>query len=573
MRIKADELTINKIFEGNEDIFRVPNYQRRYSWDKDQWSDLWNDLVSLSGDETHFLGSVVVISRQHDPASFNELELVDGQQRLTTLSIIFCAIRDYFKENGEDRVANEIERVYLYSKRFEKENLKVKLGNLDSDNFENLVKGDIDKISKNSLIKKSYQYFLKKVKEMDHEEVKDLRNKLIGNLLLVLITTDSDRSAFRLFETLNDRGLELSAIDLMKNYLLRVSAEKENVDIDEIKEMWEDIVLNLEDVDRKIRFFRHHFMSSKRPETRVKITQGKVYDKFKNIIEKELSKEDLSIKEYIGEMKNKSSLYADICEAEVSKFENHKDNEINKYLRNLNDIGAIPSRTLILRSFSELSENIEHNELIEILKLVEIFSVRRAIGRMSTGELDTIYNQIAVTAFSEAEPLLFIKDKFISNITSNEEFRKNFMDRSYRSNDFTKYILDTIERKHFMKMGKGKEIANRHEVHIEHIAPKASFSAKKYNSWEDYLRVSEEEFDEIKNNIGNLTLFERKLNIEASDKPFEQKKEKYEEKTDFIMTEKICDFEDWGINQINKRTEELADIALKIWDIGSYKNY
>lgn len=561
MEIKADELSINKILRDNEDIFRVPNYQRRYSWTQEQWSDLWNDLNSISESETHFLGSIVVITRQYNPTSFNELELVDGQQRLATLSIVLCVMRDYLQKIEKADMAEEIEREYLHNKKFEEKALKIKLGDLDQNDFQKLIEGNVKEVE-NIILKKSYDFFMDKINDMDYEDIKILRKKILDQTLVVLITTGSERSAFRLFETLNDRGLELSAIDLMKNYILKVSSGNGSVRIENIKGEWEEIIKNLEDVDRKIRFFRHYLMSAKKPETKQKITQKKVYDRFKIIIDNELKREGITIEEYVEDMREQSELYSHICHAEVDRFSHQFNKQINFHLKNFKDMGAVPARTLLLRAFREIQDA---QEMVEILKLIEIFSIRRIIGRLPTGELDTLYNQLALSAFNQNNPVRHIKEIFLENITSDEEFKKNFSERDYKLNDFTKYILDTIEREHYMSMGSGKEIADRYNVHIEHIAPRGAFYAKKYSSWKSYLDVDEEEFDKIRNKIGNLTLFERKLNIKASNKPFEQKKKIYEKETDFIMTKDICDYDEWKKEQIIKRSQNLAEIASKIW--------
>ena len=115
-----------------------------------------------------------------------------------------------------------------------------------------------------------------------------------------------------------------------------------------------------------------------------------------------------------------------------------------------------------------------------------------------------------------------------------------------------------------MNTGGGKEIKDRTEVHIEHIAPTGAFTTKKYKEWANYLDMSREQFDDLKTRIGNLTLFESKLNIKASNRPFKQKKEHYKN-SDFIMTQKLTHYNEWSKDNILYRTEKLSNIALKIW--------
>jgi len=150
---------------------------------------------------------------------------------------------------------------------------------------------------------------------------------------------------------------------------------------------------------------------------------------------------------------------------------------------------------------------------------------------------------------------------------SDLEFETNFQEREFRNNDQTKYILDTFEKKHFMKNAAGKSIKERSEVHIEHIAPTSSFTAKKYKKWADYLDINKAGFENFKTRIGNLTLLEYKLNIRASNKPFLQKKKRYDESS-FKMTEKIIEnYSEWKSADILKRTKKLSKIAVNIWSL------
>lgn len=554
MDIEASEMSIDKVIRQNE-VFDVPSYQRRYSWNEEQSEELWRDLDSIERDENHFLGSIVVLTEVHDPSSFNHLELVDGQQRMTTLLIILSVLRDKYKQFNEE-TSEEIQNDLLFNSKFDNKAPKLKLGELDDKKFQKILK-DKDKEG-GSRLEDAYEYFSNKLEGKTREELNEIRDKLLENLSVVLIYSETEKAAFRLFETLNDRGLELSAIDLMKNYLLKKSVERGGINRKKVKEDWKNIIKNLDDVDKKIRLFRHYFMSAKSPETNDKVTQSKVYERFKEIIDEE---KGITIEEYTRDMKEQSEVYRDIVTAEVDEFPESVNSKVNFHLRNLRAIGASPARTLILRAFRE---EINGEDLIELLELIETFTVRRIIGRMTTAPLDRFYNQLALEAFEKENTLETIENFFAENVPNNDEFISNFKDRQHRMNDQTKYLLDTLEREHFMNEGTGKRIQGRYEVHIEHIAPRGTFNAKKYSKWLDYLGVTEEEFEELKDTIGNLTLLEKKLNLKASDNPFQQKKEEYRN-SDFKMTEKLLEEEKWSTERIRNRSEELAKIANQIW--------
>lgn len=567
-KISAEEMLISECLNFGDKYYKIPDYQRRYSWGKEQWEDFWYDLTSLEyKNDEHFLGSIVVITGSLDLA-FNKLELVDGQQRLTTIMVLLRSIADSFVESDDDNkndIGKKIKKDFLKAENNRAETrLRLELGNLDSDCYKKLMNNRINNIEDSNLLD-AYNFFKDKLSNLNLEEIQKVYDKLLGQMLVVLITSENEKSAFRLFETLNDRGLELSAIDLMKNYLLKVVVNDDSLNSELIKDKWENIIVNIQNINRKVRFFRHYIMSFK-PITNKKVTQKKVYDRFKEIIDIELEKINYTIKDYIADMEEKSEIYCDIYSADISLFSDKDNSIINKKLKNLKAIGASPARTLVLKAIDEASKNnISSKDIIELLQLIEIFSIRRIIGQYSTGELDTIYNRLAVNSFNKDNPIDYIKQVFKDNIPGDDEFTSNFKDRNFRNNNQTKYILDKIEKEKYMASGTGKSINGRSEVHIEHIAPTGSFTTKKYKEWSSYFNMSKEEFEDLKTKIGNLTLFETKLNISASDKPFEQKKEKYKD-SDFYMTQDLSKkYDSWKKKDILDRTEKLTEYALDIW--------
>ena len=567
-KISASELLIRQCLDFQDNYYKVPDYQRRYSWGKEQIEDFWYDLNSIEIDnEEHFLGSIVVITRQHE-TDFNKLELVDGQQRITTIMLLLKTISVFFqeaaKENEDkiDEIGRDINSKFLHAKNhMAQTRTRLELGNLDNWDYENIIEHNNIENIENENILNTYNFFHDKIQKLNIQEVLDIYKKLLNQMIIVLIESKNEKSAFRLFETLNDRGLELSAIDLMKNYLLKVVSHSEHIDSNAIKGKWESILTNIQSINRKVRFFRHYIMAFE-PDTNQKITQKKVYDRFKEIIDTDLKNIHCSIEEYIEDIELKSEQYRDICSADISSFSNQKNAIINDHLKSLNSIGASPSRTLLIKAFYELKDA---NEIIKLLELLEIFSIRRIIGQYSTGELDTIYNKLALEAFKKDSPVDFIGQYFEDNVPGDSEFIDNFRNRNFRSNDQTKYILDKIERDHFMVSGQGKAIKDRSEVHLEHIAPTAAFTAKKYSEWATYFNMNEDDFDDFKTRIGNITLFETTLNISASDKPFQQKKNKYLD-SDFYMTRQLANnYNTWKKEDILHRTKELAQIAVDIW--------
>lgn len=564
LNISATESTVDSVLIDNN-RYDVPDYQRRYSWGEEQWEAFWSDLNSLEEGDTHFLGSIVVI--QHSPIdSLNWRELVDGQQRLTTITILLSVMRERYLEAGdENNHAETIKDDYLREKDLDNNYFpKLTLSKFDDEDYQAILEGrssDVD----NEQLEEAVKFFRKKIADCDLVQVDELRKRLLSSMTLVIIDCDSEQSAFRLFETLNNRGLELSAVDLMKNFLLQVASDSSGADYDYIKGQWETI---LETVVREIkdpdRFFRDYIMAAPEPDYDSSVSSYKLYDTFREIVTEELPTETTSLSDYIDGMVEKATLYVELTQGQVDSVGSAKtQRQINQRLDNLDAINSVNTRPLLLRSFDEL----EGTEILEVLRTVEKFMLRwQVAGYVSGSRLDKVFSSLCSNAFDKDDPVEEIRDTLASEGPTDAEFRSSLVSKDLPRNARTKYLLDTLEHRHFMPSGKGKQVADRSLVDIEHIAPDKAFSAKKYTSWETYLHADESTFEQYKHRLGNLTLLESRHNARAGTNPFNEKKREYQT-SDFEMTQAICDYESWSTKKIEERTEELADIAVKIWSV------
>lgn len=216
------------LFNQNEEL-RIPSYQRRYSWKEEHFEDLWNDLMRIEEEGSHFFGTLVFMSNSaHIAQGLNPIDIVDGQQRITTVSILLCAIRDHLRDGYDEekvskRVDNIEENLWIFDRDGEKQGMRLSLGNLDKRSYENLVKNRIDEIE-NERIESAYTYFTEQLENelTTLDQVKNLHDSILDQLIYVSITAKGHSDAYELFESMNNRGLTLSPIDLMKNYLIRL---------------------------------------------------------------------------------------------------------------------------------------------------------------------------------------------------------------------------------------------------------------------------------------------------------------------------------------------------------------
>ena len=570
MNIDATENTVQQSF-SDKSTFSVPDYQRPYSWKKEQWNDFWTDLNSIPENGTHFLGSIVLIKNETPINKLNELEVVDGQQRLTTISILLCAMRTQYKQNGDPNgITDLIEDEYLYE-RDENNNKtpKISLSKYDGEDYESIVKGRTNAVDDDSKLLAALEFFEEKLSDHSLDELDELRARLSNQMMVVFVECNSAGSAFRLFETLNNRGMELSAVDLMKNSLLQRATKKyiggsSSDEYEHIRTQWEYLLENVvHQISQPNRFFRHFIMSRSNPDISGNVSSRTLYDTFNEIIHNKLPSGSTSLKDYIDEMVTVSDTYMGIVDASVDVYSGKQTKKVNSRLRNLNDIESSHSRTLILRSFEEFDDS---TDMLEVLRLLESFMTRWRVADLTTGaSLDRVFSNLCSNAFEGSDPVEKIREKLKEEAPSDDEFRAKFANSGFKRNSMTRYILDTVERDHFADSG-GKTY-DRASVDIEHIAPQSAMSSDKYESWKPILDVSEAEYKaEYRNRIGNLTLLDESLNEEASANPFEQKKDQYR-LSDFQMTQDVrSNYESWDIGTIEDRSEELAEVAVDIWD-------
>ncbi|NEU56272.1 DUF262 domain-containing protein [Halorussus sp. MSC15.2] len=565
--LSARENTVRDILESSSQL-QVPDYQREYAWDERQWDDFWNDLTSLlNGRDTHFFGSTVVIEHADtDPAI---LELVDGQQRFTTISILLCVIRDQYKtdRDWEDRAGHVQDNLIVKDSDYN-EHPKLQLTLYNNDEYQAVLEGYASELD-DCQLKAAYDYFTEQVEDRELEWVDDLRKELLNSMSLVTIECDSEVSAFRLFESLNNKGLDLSSVDLMKNHLFKIATEDPEINEGEIKALWEEGIRNLREVLQKPeRFFRHYLMATELLNVSNSISSTRLYDVFQRVVDQDIYEAGLTLEDFVEDMREKSELYIDIvnCEVDFEWMDRRERQRVNAKLDDIKAIRNTQIRTLLLRLFEEFNE---FSDVMQALRLIEVYLIRIGVANYGTGSYrDRVFATICTELSNESNPHRFIERRFREHSPSDAQFKAELKDYDFKQNDRTKYMLDQFEQEHFAHSGVGKQVADRDLVDIEHIAPRNSFSAKKYSTWQQYLDVSEDEFEQHYNRLGNLTLLESSMNATASDHPFEQKKREYET-SDFEMTRKLCSYEDWSVDLIEERSEKLAEVAAEIWNFNN----
>lgn len=558
------EETFEKIISESKCIYKVPPYQRGYSWDTEHWGDLYNDLSELKNDEVHFLGTVVVISSKNETSTkINYFEIIDGQQRIATLFTILIALRDTLTDRN---LAQDVENVNLYVKLTGRDpEPKLILAEEDNQQLKLLLEDKYTATDTNHSIIKCYEFFKNKFTSLKESEKQAILGKVLAGVNIVLINAQKLENAFKLFETLNDRGLELSAVDLLKNYILKKAATiKDNGQtFGKIRDCWTSMYSAVKDKE-PVKFVRR-YMLAKYPGS---ISEKKLYEEMKSRINKLTDSELLSFAE---DMAKFAEIYEDITENSFG------DSEIDTRLTDLNMIQVGPSYSLILRVLDSYNAGkITKKQVLEILYAIEVFNIIWGVCDQPTADLDSIYNPICIN-FDNPQKLPDIETS-ISNYFKDKTkhiddavFENYFTNRSFKGSERrTKYILWRLNNKAFA----GAVTLNADNVNTEHVLPK-NLTEK----WEHYLSSAtgassteiKKKHDTHLNKLGNMTLLEHRWNKAMKDAEFEAKvsgnsKHKGYKDSDLGMTREISTkYSKWTFLEIESRTLEMSKAARKVW--------
>ncbi|MFE1245111.1 DUF262 domain-containing protein [Fictibacillus sp. NPDC058756] len=587
MKITPATLSIHQLLASTNEQFIIPAYQRRYSWGEKQWSDLYNDIHMLNQQDTHLLGTILCLTSTY-VAGVNQLEIVDGQQRTTTLTILLKALSSRFKELNQHEIEKEINSL-LFCKGINRIlKRKVILGDLDDPDYNKIIdQEDLELIVNKKLIE-SYYYFNQKFKELNLEQLLEFHYKLVSNTYTIRLDVANSKDAYKLFETINNRGLTLSPTDIIKNFLLGHASLIDSNVLEKVKNYWTQLIINLDGV-KTDDFFRQYLSSI----LKRKITGSTVIDEFKkyyfkSVIEaenlneyyhyeettKELDeaeiedgfKEDgsdsliinnkMSIIEYARILRDASYVYSKIRK---QSFENH---DINYHLNNLSKIKSFPSYIFLLNLFQR---DISDKSKIEILKLIETFMLRRHVCEYRTAELDAIF--ASLINVEDNDMVTNVANKLIKYLPNDNEFKEKFAKYSFKNNENrAKYVLETLEY-YFIRDQGEYTLSSGANLHLEHIIPQKIFtkrSKEEFGDWETYLGEDTNIHKEFVNRIGNFTLLARSLNIIASNNPFKSKVIEYK-KSNITLTKELANYEIFRIQQVIERSNTFAEKAVLLW--------
>ncbi|MFC1685594.1 DUF262 domain-containing protein [Nanoarchaeota archaeon] len=550
MKINATSLYIDKFLEDNRTYF-VPLFQRGYSWGKKgEVVEFWEDILSIYDGKTqegYFIGSMVFIPEK----SNSKVKILDGQQRLSTIMIFFTALKDYLKgqkyarakqwSEAYERVLRPRDKVTMI------QHLKLELNKEDKNFFENLtINGSSSKAKKKShkLMNKAYDLFISELKKKGNEKfIERILEIITKKLYFINIEVDSDVNAHQIFETLNDRGLELTIADLTKNYLLSLALEA-GKDIEEASESWQEIIDQVGD-EKVSKFLRHFWLSN-----HGMVTKEDLYKKIKEEVKNH------NVLKFLKELTFEAAIYGSLINPNHEYWGDKKTEKILLELKSLN-VDQVYS---ILLAISRKYEK-NKKELNALLNLFLNFTFRYStVCGKNPNSLERIYSKLSNELRNGKINPNKLKREIDKISPREKEFIACFESLEIKNAKIAKYILYKIEDFLSKIEDSSKEHTPKKEViNLEHIIPK-----RPNKEWKEFLEKNKLNHSELLFKIGNLTLLLDEYNKNASNSYFTIKKNMYL-KSRLCLNKELKNFEQFSEKELMLRQSKIGKLAEKIW--------
>lgn len=555
--LDTSTVTLNDVF-SNSRRYQVPEYQRDYSWDEEQWDDLWMDVLAVKNQKgVHYMGAVVLQDLQNKFFS-----VIDGQQRLATFSIIALAVIKRIQDlvdSGTEIEANTERRTRLTEQYIgEKDAVSLRYSNklILNENNESFYRSFLVQLrnpinlhrepTSNKLLRKAFEYFYQRLKESlgdnpTGESLADfLQNQVAEKLLFIQIVVKTDVDAYTVFETLNARGIDLSVSDLLKNYLLSLTARSDE-DRRQAKEQWRRII-QITDLSGFPTFLRYYWNS------RFDLVRKEQLFK---ALRRSISNAEQAFA-LLDDLEKYAAVYIALRNPNDELWLNSK--EIRKRISELKLFGVTQPYPLLLATYFKLPHEFE-----TVLRFCSAIAFRyNIIGGLNPNKQEQAFHLAAKKVHNgEITNSHQIAQELQEIYPSDEDFSHTFLTKQINTKSkkkLARYVLYSLENQ-IAGTDRGYEDESGT---IEHILPENPTI-----EWEHFFPQTEQENYIYR--LGNLTLLESNKNNLCGTKLFEDKTTIYKE-SQYRMTSTI-DYSEWSPTQIRLRQEQAARIATTVWRI------
>lgn len=546
---------IEAILEDKRTYY-VPYFQREYSWKLDDWRALLEDVEQIrTTGEPHFFGFMTF-----RPDGESKVQIIEGQQRLSTITILLAVIRDILNSIG-DPDWGELDRYINKRPGFktgEPAQPKLRLSALNTDFFARFVQtvaAPEEKIKANrkqklslsdQLLLGAYKYYYETLKAQLDTLTGHVRNEYLSSLIksctekLIVITMNvtDELAAYNVFQTINGRGLDLTLTDLLKIHLFEKSGKSNT---ERAVELWEDMRETLSGINTNS-FLRHLWLS-----TRGLIQEQKLLGEVKGSI-----KTSAQALTFLEELKVEAEVYEALLNPTSEYW---ADDQIPVLLGELQILSTQQPLPLLLAG----ARKFQSSEFKKLLRICIAFVFRyQTIGELENKEMERAFSNIALEIRKGSlENTKGIAQRLAPLYPADSVFLANLKEKTVKSRQVAKYILRSIENSL-----SGEQEKTATTMTLEHILP-----ISPDEEWKKYLAQNKLQRDELVYRLGNYTLLTRKVNKSAQNRFFEHKRDEWYKQSDLAINSDLKKMKSWTDSDISNRQNWLAEKAIKLWKI------
>jgi len=559
--MKANELPINNFLQSPNVQFVIPVYQRNYDWSQNQCRQLINDIISVEKDNrgTHFIGSIVFIHEgAYSTSDVKELVIIDGQQRLTTINILYVALYRFAKENKNQKEADMLYNMFLINQYVSQSESKLKLKQTDNNSkaFSSIINGTEKSFDKFSNVIENYNFFKDKIDSDNFNTI------LQGLKRLIFVEVSLERGKDdpqRIFESLNSTGLDLSQSDLIRNFILMDLEPKDQHRV--FSKIWSPIEENARDLTKQDSMVSDYIRDYLTLRNNKIPNKSKVYLEFKKLYFK---KDD----DYQVELENIRDLSSHYKKLINPYLVDDKSLRIElQYISRLEINVAFPFLLQVLED--EENGVIDRSVLLKVLKLIQIYTWRRFVVGLPTNALNkifmTLYSEVDASEYYDSIAIALMRKKGSGKFPNDEELlsalrEKDLYNIKSKNRNYMFEMLENYQNREFVD-------TSNEDITVEHIFPQ--------NPDEDWnTDLNSEEFfifkEKFLNTIGNLTLSGN--NGALSNKSFSAKKSMNinEGQQGYIfsrlwLNQYLHTIEKWNTESYDQRFSIISKRFLDIW--------
>ena len=593
--INVNKYPVSQVFDPDSKVvFEIPKYQREYTWGTREWESLYDDLIE--NDDGYFLGSIICINCATDSINAPKFEVVDGQQRLTTLSIFLSALYTTLNNNkellDEEQQTDilQLKRKIVLKKTQSDIRVVPQIQNSNRDDYLGLL-AQIGIIPNRQMpnhaglrrIIKAYKYLLKRINntlEETNDKVTAMFRILekVNTSILVIIEVSNHADAYTLFESLNNRGVPLTSVDLIKNLLLARLDSKGEENIDYYFTRWTEILNNLgEEYSEQERFFRQNYNAFRKSLNLPFIKDDRQYplgtiatrSTLLDIYEKLITKDPIGV---LDELSENAAIYAGIV---LNKTDGLTQAQRDSY-QDLQRVQGAPSYLFLMYLVKNtVSLGIDSNDIVKICRLLVNFFIRRNLtDTPPTRDLNRIFmsyiEEIELNKYTGAKIYNNLRSALINISSSDKIFEEKLRGPVYDDNSSATRFILCMMAKRSMTLEIEKDLwkktnSNQYVWSIEHIFPQGSNIP---DVWVDM--IADGDYEQAKeyqtlyvHTLGNLTI--TGYNSTLSNKAFFEKKNRKDTNGNYIgyrnglnLNDDVCDKDKWTVNIIKARTDRMV---------------